>query len=70
MARHKNDAVPAYAFPVPPLPLPALQRDNISAKGISFELINGPSNPSLDVTGKTSKVTFCRIGKLNVPGHV
>jgi hypothetical protein len=42
----------------------------ISAKGISFELINGPSHPSLDVTGKTSKVTFCRIGKFNVPGDV
>jgi hypothetical protein len=69
MVRHKNDAVPAYAFPVPPLPSPALERDDISAEGINFELINSPSNPSLDITGKPCELTLCRIGKFSVPVH-
>jgi hypothetical protein len=30
----KNDAIPAYAFAVPPLPAPALERDDISPKRI------------------------------------
>jgi hypothetical protein len=70
VVRYKNDAVPAYTFPIPPLPALAFKRDDISAKGISFKLVNGPSNPSLDMTRKTCELTFCRIGKFSVPVHV
>jgi hypothetical protein len=70
MVQHKNNAVPAYAFPVPPLPSPALERDDIAAEGINFELVNGPSNPGLDITGKTCELTLCRIRKFSVPVHV
>jgi hypothetical protein len=70
MVQQKSNAIPAYAFPVPPLPSSALEWDDISAKGVSFELINGPSNPRLDVAGKACELTLCRIGKFSVPGHV
>jgi hypothetical protein len=70
MVQHKNNAVPAYTFPVPPLPPLALERDDISTEGSNFELVNGPSNPSLDITGKTFELTLCRIGKFSVPVHV
>jgi hypothetical protein len=70
MVQHKNNTVPAYTFPVPPLPSPAFERDDISAKGISFEFINGPSNPSLDITGKPGELTLCCIRKFSVPVHV
>jgi hypothetical protein len=70
MVQQKNNAVPADAFPVPPLPSPAFERDDIAAKGISFEIINGPSNPSLYIAGKTCELTLCRIGKFSAPGHV
>jgi hypothetical protein len=70
MVQQKNDAVPPDAFPVPPLPSPTLERDDISAEGIGFELVNGPSNPSLDVMGKTLQLTFCHIRKFSVPAHV
>jgi hypothetical protein len=70
MVQQKNNAVPADAFPVPPLPSPALKRDDIAAKRISFEFINGPSYPSLDIMGKTRELTLCRTGKFSAPGHV
>jgi hypothetical protein len=70
MVQQKNEAVPADAFPVPPLPSPALERDDISAKRINFEFINSPSNPSLNITGKTRELTLCRSGKFSVPVHV
>jgi hypothetical protein len=70
MVQHKNNAVPAYAFPVPPLPSPALEGEDVSTEGIGFELVNSPSNPSLDIAGKTLQLTLCRTGKFSVPVHV
>jgi hypothetical protein len=70
MVRHKNDAVPSYTFPVPPLPAMAFERDDISAEGINFELINSPSKPSLDITRKACELPLCRIRKFSVPVHV
>ena len=70
VVRYKNDALPAYAFPVPPLPTLPLERDDIPAKRVSFEFVNGASNPSLDITGETFELTLCRIGKFSAPVHV
>lgn len=70
VVRHKNDAVPPYTFPVPPLPALPLERDNISSKGIKFKLVHGASNPSLNITGKPFELTPCGIGKFSVPVHV
>jgi len=50
MVGHINNAVPADAFSVPPLPLSAFEGHHISAKRISFERINRSSDASLYIS--------------------
>ena len=41
MVRDKNNAVPANAFSVSPLPAPALERPDVAAKWVRFKLVKG-----------------------------
>lgn len=50
MVRHKNDAVPAYTFPIPASPPSPLERDHIPAKRVSFKIVNRPPHTLLDIT--------------------
>jgi hypothetical protein len=57
MVGQKNDAVPAYAFAVPPLPAPALEWDDISAKRIITHLTKPLTDECLLILREPSKVT-------------
>lgn len=63
----ESRAVPAYSFAVLPLPLPAFERTDIPAQGVSFECVNGPRNPLLDVTGETLELPLCFVGEFSAP---
>jgi len=67
--RDKNDAVPAYAFPVPAPPFSPFEGNYVPAKRISFEFVNCPPNPLLDITGKPLKLSLCFVGEFSVPVH-
>src|SRR5262249_41432039 len=56
---HKNYAVPACTFPVPPLPPSPLQGYHITSKWIGFERINRPRYLSLNITGKPLELPLC-----------
>jgi hypothetical protein len=69
MVRHKDNAVPANTFPVPPSPLPAPEWDDVTAEGVGFEFVNGSSDARLDITRQPPQLPLGFIGKLNVPVH-
>ena len=54
---HKNNAVPAYAFPVPPLPSPALERNDITAKRIITHLPQSFTDKCLLILGQPAKLS-------------
>jgi len=57
MVGQKNDAVPAYAFAVPPLPAPALEWDDISAKRVITHLTEPLTDECLLILREPSKLS-------------
>ena len=57
MVRHKNNAVPAYAFPVPPLPPSPLEWDHIPAQGIVPHLSQAFTDEGLLILGKPTELS-------------
>lgn len=57
MVRHKNNAVPAYTFPVPPLPASPFERDDVAAKGIIAHLTQPCTDKRLLILRKLSKLS-------------
>ena len=70
MMRHKKNAVPSYAFSVPPLPPSSLERDNIPAKRVNLKIINRPPNTPLDIMGKSLELSLRSVGEFSAPTHV
>jgi hypothetical protein len=68
--QQKNDAVPAYSFPVPPLPASAFEGNDIPAKGIGFEIVDGTCNAPLDLVRKTFELSLCLVGEFSVSVHL
>jgi hypothetical protein len=56
--RYKKDTVPANTFPVPPLPLAASQRDDITPKRIMLHLTQTLADKRLLIRRKPSKLSF------------
>jgi hypothetical protein len=54
---HKNNAVSAYTFPIPPSPS-AFERDDISSEWIVLEAVDRPGYPLPDIPGQTFQVPF------------
>jgi hypothetical protein len=52
----KNDAVPANALPVPPLPAPTFERFDIALKGIIGHLAQPCANEFLSVTREPTEL--------------
>jgi hypothetical protein len=68
MIGNKNKAIPANAFAVSPAPFSALQRLDISLKGILPHPINRVSNRPLMVSGKRTELPHGLRGESNGPG--
>ena len=67
MEGNKNEAIPAEALAVPPLPLFALERLYVTLKGIGLHPVNGLSDEDLLIAGKCMELRGGRRGKFDRP---
>ena len=70
MVRNKNDAVPANAFPVPPLPLAASEGDDIPPKRIIAHLPESLTDEGLLIRWEPSKLSCGVSCEPDGPRHV
>ena len=70
VVRNKKDAVPANAFPVPPLPLAASERDDIPPKRIITHLTQTLADEGLLIRWEPSKLSFGVSRQPDDPNHV
>jgi hypothetical protein len=70
MVRNKNDAVPANAFPVPPLPLAASEGDDIPPQWIIAHLPESLTDEGLLIRWEPSKLPCGVSCEPDGPSHV
>jgi hypothetical protein len=70
VVERKNNAVPAYALPVPACQLPPFERDNVSMEWIGLKRINGTTKTPLDIAWNAGELPFGFVREFNAPRHV
>lgn len=67
MLGNKNQAVPADAFAVSPIPFPALKGFYISLKRIGLHVIDGLADPDLLIAWQAGELSGHLVGEANGP---
>ena len=69
VVRGKNDAVPAHAFSVSPLPASASKREDIATEWVRFQLVNGAYHALAERSWQASELSLSLAREFKAPVH-